>query len=652
MKHIERMNRLISRLNDASRAYYQEDREIMSNQEYDALYDELAALEAETGIVLSGSPTRKVGYEAVEGLSKVPHDKPLLSLDKTKESAKLVSFLGEQEGLLSWKLDGLAIVLKYDNGKLAQAITRGNGQIGENVTHTAKVFANLPSAVTYTGAFSIRGEAIITNEDFKRINEADPQNQYKNPRNLCSGTVRQLNSEVAAKRGVRFFAFELLSGGLEFNQKSEQLGWLTQLGFTVVEHTQVTAATVEVMVEDYKKRVADQPFASDGLVLMYNDIAYSQSLGATSKFPRDAIAFKWADEIRETTLLHIEWNTSRTGLINPVAVFEPVDIEGTSVNRASLHNVSVLRGLALGEGDCISVYKANMIIPQVAENLTRSNTAVLPSRCPVCGGETEVMAVREGEALYCLNPNCRAQLVSGLAHFCSRDAMNIEGLSEQTLEKFVTNHLVRDYTDLFTLFRHEETILQMEGFGRKSYDNLIASVERAKDAALPNFIYALGIKYVGLANAKLLCAYYKHDTERITNLNPEELHEIKGFGEAISRSLHVYFTDEKNKALVRKALGFLRIAVPAEEPETAPKPLNDLTFVITGDVRRFENRKALQNFIEGHGGRATGSVTAKTSYLINNDVTSVSGKNKKAAELGVPVFSEDGFMERFGLDNE
>ncbi|MDR1663376.1 MAG: NAD-dependent DNA ligase LigA [Clostridiales bacterium] len=664
---LERMKSLIKTLDDASRAYYQENREVISNYEYDALYDELEKLERETGVKLSNSPTGKVGYEVVGSLVKVPHETPMLSLDKTKEAARLVAFLGEQPGVLSWKLDGLTVVLKYSGGQLTQAVTRGNGVIGEDVTHTARVFSNLPLTVPFKGAFTVRGEAVIGNKDFERINESisEAADKYKNPRNLCSGTVRQLNSEVAASRHVRFYAFGLV-GAINIadgnDSKSARFRWLSAQGFDVVEHVSAVASNVTEKAEDFHRRAASQDVASDGLVLTYDDAAYGESLGATAKFPRDSIAFKWEDEIRETVFERVEWNTSRTGLINPVAVFEPVELEGTSVSRASLHNVSVMRALELGRGDTVTVYKANMIIPQLADNLTRSNTETVPSRCPVCESETEVTALREGEALYCLNPHCKAQLISGLVHFTGRDAMNIEGLSEQTLEKFAERGMVADYTDIFLLENFKDEIIKMEGFGEKSCAKLIAAIEKAKDAPLPNFIYALGIRHVGLSNAKLLSKHFGYDMEKIiaacgdtagkdrepspSEGSENELLEIKGFGEAIAHSLRVYFSNEANMKLLRKAVGFLRIQQPQAEP-AGNRALDGLTFVITGETEKFENRKALQNFIEARGGRATGSVTAKTSFLINNDAGSASSKNKKAAELGVPVLTEEMFLEKF-----
>ncbi|MCL2225486.1 MAG: NAD-dependent DNA ligase LigA [Defluviitaleaceae bacterium] len=649
---LKRIKELIAVLNNANRAYYQEDREIMSNLEYDALYDELSRLEEETGVTLAGSPTRRVGYEVVSGLKKAQHDAPMLSLDKTKETEALAAFLGEHDGLLSWKLDGLTVVLRYDGGELQQAVTRGNGTVGEDITHNAKVFRNVPLTVPHKGKFDLRGEAVISIADFDAINELE-DGKYKNPRNLCSGAVRQLNSETAAKRRVLFFAFSLKSE-MAFEKKHEQLKWLAAQGFEIAEYEIVTAENVAQTVARFKEKIPAEPLMSDGLVLTYDDIAHSESLGATSKFPRDSVAFKWADEIAETVLKEVEWGTSRTGLINPVAIFEPVDIEGTQVSRASLHNVSILRGLDLRRGDSITVYKANMIIPQVAENLSRSGAGDLeiPATCPVCGGETEIRqsSAEDPETLYCVNPNCGAQKIRALSHFVSRDALNIGGLSAQTLEKLIVGGMITDFLDLFCLEKFQNEITQMEGFGQKSYDNLIASIEAAKDVQLPNFVYALGIRHVGLATAKLLCKFFKHDALKIADACKDEnyletLSEIKGFGEAISHSLHVYFSQEKNLDMFARALEILRIQTPAEEQ--GEQPLDGLVFVITGDVTHFKNRKELQTVIENAGGRVTNSVTAKTSFLINNDALSSSSKNKKAAQLGIEILTEDEFLSKF-----
>ena len=646
----DRIKFLVEQLNAAAKAYYQEDREILSNQEYDALYDELVALEEKTGTILANSPTQKVGYTVLSNLVKVKHESPILSLDKTKETAKLASFLGDREGILSWKLDGLTIVLKYNNGTLEQAITRGNGEIGEDVTHNAKVFSNLPVSIPFKGELVLRGEGVIPYSEFYRINEAlGEDEQYKNPRNLCSGTVRQLNSEIAAKRNVKFFAFTLVSAaGMEISDsKAKNMDWLASLGFDVVEHVMVTAETVAAEVENFRNRIEENDIASDGLVMTFDSISYSRSLGRTAKFPKDSIAFKWADEMAETTLREIEWNTSRTGLMNPVAIFDPVELEGSTVSRASVHNVSILKELKLSIGDRIKVYKANMIIPQIAENLTGEvSTAEIPEKCFVCGGETEVRKLRDGEALYCTNPNCSAQRIQALSHFVSRDAMNMEGLSEETLKKFLEKGFVENYPDLFRLEEHKDAITEMEGFGEKSYQNLIASIEKAKDVELPNFIYALGINHVGLRNAKLLCSNFGFDLEKIKAATEEELVQVEGFGEIIAHSIAQYFRQEEHLNLLADALGYLHIKAE-EQAETGDSPLTGLTFVVTGDLEHFANRKELQALIEKGGGKVTGSVTKKTNFLINNDIHSASSKNKKAAELGIPILSEQDFIEKF-----
>lgn len=647
---IDRIRFLVETLNEAAKAYYQEDREILSNQEYDALYDELLSLEEKTGMVLANSPTQKVGYTVLSNLVKVRHESPILSLDKTKEPAKLAAFLGERNGILSWKLDGLTIVLKYKNGTLEQAITRGNGEIGEDVTHNAKVFSNLPVSIPFQGELVLRGEGVIPYSSFYRINEAlGEEEQYKNPRNLCSGTVRQLNSEIAAKRNVKFVAFTLVSAeGKEISDsKAENMDWLAAMGFDVVEHVMVTGETVAKEVEQFRHKIEENDIASDGLVLTFDSISYSRSLGRTAKFPKDSIAFKWADEMAETTLRKIEWNTSRTGLMNPVAVFDPVELEGSTVSRASVHNVSILKELKLSIGDTIKVYKANMIIPQIAENLTGEvSTAEIPANCFVCGGETEVRKLRDGEALYCTNPNCSAQRIQALSHFVSRDAMNIEGLSEETLKKFLEQGFVENYPDIFRLAEHQSAITALEGFGEKSYNNLIASIEKAKDVELPNFLYALGINHVGLRNAKLLCSNFAFDLEKIKQATEEELIAVEGFGAIIAHSISHYFAQTEHLALLEDVLQYLRIK-EAEPAAGGEMSLSGLTFVVTGDLEQFKNRKELQAWIEAHGGKVTGSVTKKTHYLINNDIHSASSKNKKAAELGIPILSEQDFIDRF-----
>jgi len=642
---LDRIKELVEILNQAAKAYYQQDREIMSDNQYDRLYDELLELEQKTGIILANSPTQKVGYTVLSNLEKVKHESRMLSLDKTKEVEKLKSWLGDKTGRLSWKLDGLTIVLKYDKGEIVQAVTRGNGEIGEDITHNAKVFKNIPLKINFEGELVLRGEAVIPYSQFLRINdELSQQEEYKNPRNLCSGTVRQLNSEITAKRNVMFYAFTLVKAdGKTFeNSKTAQMEWLETLGFDTVHSETVTKDNIEQKVEWFSHSIEKNDFASDGLVLTYDDIAYSESLGSTAKFPRDSIAFKWADEMAQTKLKEIIWNTSRTGRINPIAVFEAVELEGTTVNRASVHNLSILEELKLGIGDTIKVYKANMIIPQIAENLTQSNNIEIPKVCPVCGEDTQIRQLKEGKTLYCTNPNCKAQLVHSLEHFTSRDAANIEGMSEATIEKFVEKEFLKDYTDLYGLSKYEQEIKAMEGFGEKSYQNLIKSIENSKKIQLPNFIYALGISNVGLSNAKILCRQYDYDMEKIKAASEEELTAIEGFGEVIAHEIWKYFNSKKNLELLNKVLPYLNIEKDQTEQEDK---LAGMTFVITGDTYHFKNRKELQTEIERLGGKVSSSVSSKTSYLINNDNTSSSSKNKKAKELNIPIITEEDFLK-------
>ncbi|MGN0131435.1 MAG: NAD-dependent DNA ligase LigA [Lachnospiraceae bacterium] len=651
MNKTERMKELIVKLNEAAKAYYAEDREIMSNFEYDALYDELVALEEETGMTLSGSPTVSVGYEAVDELPKERHEKPMLSLAKTKSREELRNWLNGKEGLLSWKLDGLTIVLTYENGVLEKAVTRGNGEVGEVITNNAKVFKNIPHKIAFKGRLILRGEAVITYSDFEKVNAeiAEADAKYKNPRNLCSGSVRQLNNEITAKRNVRLFAFSLVSAtenGAETdfdNDRENQFRFLKEQGFDVVEYTRVTTDTILDAIESFAQKIVDYDVPSDGLVLTYCDMAYGASLGRTAKFPRDSIAFKWADETAETTLKEIEWSPSRTGLINPVAVFEPVELEGTTVSRASVHNLSIMKALKLGIGDRIKVYKANMIIPQIAENMTGSGNLEIPEQCPVCGAKTQISKMNDAETLICPNRECEAKKIKAFTLLVSRDALNIDGLSEATLEKFIGKGFIHDFADIFYLDRYREEITTMEGFGEKSYQNLIDSVERAKDTTLAKFLYGLGINGIGVANAKMLCKAFRDDYDSIKSATMEELSEVEGIGEVLAEGIYSFFRDEKKQASVENLLRELRIAKPVQSTEE--QIFAGKTFVITGSVEHFANRNEVKELIESKGGKVAGSVSSKTDYLINNDVTSASGKNKKAKELGIPIISEEMFLE-------
>ena len=647
---IKKMKELGEKLREASRAYYQEDREIMSNVEYDALYDTLSALEKETGIVLADSPTVNVGYEAVEQLPKEEHERPMLSLDKTKEREALREFIGEHPTLLSWKLDGLTIVLTYENGELIKAVTRGNGIVGEVITNNARVFKNIPLKISFKGRLVLRGEAIITYSDFEKINETigDADAKYKNPRNLCSGSVRQLNNEITAKRNVRFYAFSLVSAeGVDFrNSREVQFRWLNEQGFEVVEYRKVPAETLDEAMDYFAEAVTTNDFPSDGLVALYDDIAYGESLGTTAKFPRNAMAFKWADEMRDTRLLEIEWSPSRTGLINPVAIFEPVELEGTTVSRASVHNISIMKELKLGIGDTIRVYKANMIIPQIAENLTGSGNAPIPHTCPACGQETVVKKENDVECLFCVNPGCPAKKIKSFGLFTSRDAMNIDGLSEATLEKFIARGFIHDFGDIFEISRYKDEIVEMEGFGQKSYDNLMESLERAKETTLPRVIYSLGIANIGLANAKVICRHFDNDLDRIRHASLEEVSDIDTIGPVIAGNLVAYFRDEDNNRRLDHLMRFLHIQEDSPKQEQIFEGMN---FVITGSLVHFGNRSEAKELIESLGGKVTGSVTKKTNYLINNDIQSNSSKNKKARELGIPILSEEDFRKLAGV---
>ena len=649
----ERMQELIGILKDASKAYYRDDREIMSNFEYDRLYDELEQLEKETNVVLAGSPTVEVGYEALESLEKEAHESPMLSLDKTKDVEALKSFVGNQKALLSWKLDGLTIVLTYRNGALAKAVTRGNGIIGEVITNNAKVFKNIPLKISCTGEVILRGEAIITYSDFEKINKEieDVDAKYKNPRNLCSGSVRQLNNQITAERNVRFYAFALVKAeGVDFeNSREKQFLWLKEQGFDVVEYKTVTADVIEETVREFEARIPENDFPSDGLVVLYDDIAYGDSLGSTAKFPRNAYAFKWQDEIKETILRKIEWSPSRTGLINPVAIFDPVELEGTTVSRASVHNISIMKEMKLGIGDKIHVYKANMIIPQIAENLTKSGNLQIPELCPVCGKEAKILKANDVEALYCMNPDCQAKKIKSFTLFTSRDAMNIDGLSEATLEKFILQGFIHDFGDLFELDRYKEQIVEMEGFGEKSYEKLMTGIRKASHTTLPRLIYGLGIANVGSANAKVICKEFKYDLPSILNASAETISSIEGIGPVIAGTFTEYFAKEDN----RKKLDHLLSHLTFEEVKNdSVQSLEGKQFVITGSVEHFANRSQLKAYIEERGGKVTGSVTSKTDFLVNNDGNSTSSKNKKARELGIPILSEEDFLKLAGEDGK
>lgn len=649
MADIGRMKELIDILNRASAVYYQGKDEIMSNFEYDKLYDELVSLEKESGLVLAGSPTQKVGYEILSELPKQTHPSPMLSLDKTKQVNELESWLGDKEGLLSWKMDGLTVVLTYENGQLLNAVTRGNGVVGEVITNNAKVFKKLPISIPFKGHMVLRGEAVITYSEFEKINASlSEEEQYKNPRNLCSGSVRQLNNEITAKRNVELYAFTLVEAeGVDFeNSQKNKMEFMRKQGFQVVEYKLVTRENIAETVEWFSDKVKTNDFPSDGLVLLYDDIEYGDSLGSTAKFPRNAIAFKWADEVAKTKLLEMEWSASRTGLINPVAIFEPVELEGTTVSRASVHNISIVSELKLGIGDEIEVYKANMIIPQIAKNLTESDSLEIPDKCPVCGEKTVIHKENDVEVLFCENPDCLAKKIKSISLFVSRDAMNIDGMSEATIEKFIARGFLHELADLFKLERYKDEIISMEGFGEKSYEKLIKAADAAKVTTTAKFIYSLGISGIGLSNAKMICKAFDNDFDKIRKVSREELIEIDGVGEVLADSFVRFFEKENNNHVVDDLLKIIKIE---DSESSVQNDMEGMNFVITGSVNHFSNRGAVKELVESRGGKVTGSVTSKTKYLINNDSTSNSSKNKKAKELGVQIITEDEFIDMFSV---
>jgi DNA ligase (NAD+) len=646
MDKLHLMKEKINLLNKANKVYYQENSEIMSNYEYDMLYDELVELEKETGITLSNSPTINVGYELLSNLPKEKHEKPMLSLDKTKDIAALKDWLGDNEGVLSWKLDGLTIVMTYMDGKLVKAVTRGNGEVGEVITNNAKVFANIPLNISFKENLILRGEAVISYSDFEKINSEiqDISAKYKNPRNLCSGSVRQLNNKITAERNVRFYAFSMVKAdGTDFkNLRTEQLDWLKSLGFSTVDYNKVNSSNIDEKVEWFAEHVTENDLPSDGLVLTYNNISYGESLGSTAKFPRDSIAFKWRDEIKETKLLEIEWSASRTGLINPIAIFEPVELEGTTVSRASVHNLSIMEGLELGIGDTISVYKANMIIPQISDNITRSGNIEVPHSCPVCGGETKIRNENDIKTLYCINDDCLAKQIKSFTHFVSRDAINIEGLSEATIEKLIAKGLVKELADIFHIESFKNEITEMEGFGEKSFNNLINSVNKARKTTAARLLYSLGLPNIGLSTAKLICRKFYDVWNKIEGATFEELTEISGIGDVMANAYINFFKEEKNKLIVSDLLK--EVELEQAEENTSEQIFENMIFVITGSVEQFKNRDELKETIEQRGGKVTGSVTQKTNFLLNNDNMSNSSKNKKAKELGIRIITENEFV--------
>lgn len=651
---IDRIHELVNILNKARYAYEQEDEEIMSNYEYDKLYDELKALEEETGTILNNSPTVNVGYEVVSDLPKKTHQTPMLSLEKTKERDELIAFLNGREGVLSWKLDGLTVVLTYDNGVLTEAVTRGNGEVGEVVTANAKTFENLPRKIAYTGHLVLRGEATISYADFEAINNSLPvgEEPYKNPRNLCSGSVRQLDSSITAERHVNWTCFNIESyDGNLVNEVDKQLEAMKMLGFDVVEYEVVNPSNLLEAIDKFEAKIINKEMGrpSDGLVLTYRDKAYGKSLGRTAKAPRHSKAFKWQDETAVTTVTGVEWSVGKSGVITPVIEFVPTDIEGSTVSRASSHNVSIFLDMEFGIGDEIEVYKANMIIPQVSENLTRSGTCEIPGICPCCGCPTEIHEDPKSGVytLWCMNADCEAKGNRLFKHFVSRDAMNIDGISGSTLETLSEAGIITDLPSIFHLDQHQSEIINMSGFGQKSYINMVTAINNARNVKLANLIYSLAIPNIGLATAKLICKHFNYDLADTVAATYDDLINIEGIGDVIADSFVGYFNDEANLDQFIRLVKELNII---HEEISSDTSMSGVTICVTGDVYIFPNRRAIKDLVESKGGKLTGSVSRSTNYLITNDTTSGSRKNKAAQEYGIPILTEQEFIDKFNLD--
>lgn len=655
-----RMKQLVAKLNEARRVYEQGTDEIMSNLEYDRLYDELLKLEQELGTYLPNSPTHNVGYEVVSALQKEKHETPMLSLDKTKSTDAIKSFIGNKKCIASWKMDGLTVVLTYNNGKLDKAVTRGNGEIGEIVTHNARTFKNLPKEIEFKGKLVLRGEAIITYTDFNKINSSlgSGVENYKNPRNLCSGSVRQLDSSIANNRSIRWFAFELVSAdGKSPNSVEQSFEWLKRQGFQTVEYMVINQSNFLSVMSYFSSKVSKIDIPSDGLVFTYDDVAYGKSLGRTSKFPRHSMAFKWQDDEAESRLINIEWQVGKTGIITPVAIFEPVDIEGSTVSKASLHNLSILME-TLGrpyKGEKIRVFKANMIIPQIScgeklqPNQINAIRISIPDQCPCCGGETEVQIDPKSgvQTLWCSNIDCPAKGSRLFKHFVSRDAMNIDGISDATLNRFIEEGLISTFADIYRLSDHMEKIVNMDGFGYKSYENMINSINKSRKVKPANLINALSIPNVGLATAKLICRNFGNDIEKVVAASYSEIDSINGVGDVIASNFVNYFNNKEN---VDNFIDLYRQLVIEQEKISTNTSMNGVVICVTGDVYIFPNRRAIKDLVENLGGKLTGSVSRSTSYLVTNDTTSGSRKNKAAQEYGIQILTEKQFIDKFNLE--
>lgn len=649
MKKIEYIKSLVRQLTAACEAYYKNDNPIMTDKQFDDLFDELEKLENETGFVMCGSPTQKVQGYVINELKKVKHTKPMLSANKTKEISEIERFIGNQLCILSWKLDGLTIVLRYKDNKFTQAITRGNGEIGEDVTHTMSMCSNIPMTIPYTGDLEVRGECVISWEEFNKINET-LNDQYKHPRNLAAGTVRQLDSNISRSRKLTFKAFELVQDELYERSKTnlllrdqlmdikESFDYLEECGFEVVEHELVTNNNISDVIERFDPEKYQYPV--DGLVVMYNSYEYGKQQGKTSHHPLNMLALKWEDQLYETTLEDVLWNTSKTGLINPVAIFSPVDLDGAITTRATLHNVSYIEDLELGIGDSIQIYRSNMVIPKVHESLTRSNNLDIPSKCPCCGGDVEIHNENGSKTLHCMNQQCSAKLLSQFVYFVSRECMNIDGLSEATLDRFIQAGWLIQLKDIYHLYEHKKEMIHMDGFGKRRVEKLLDAIEKSRNSKLSNFITALSIPLIGKSTAKDMAKVcHNHINEFFLNIESKfDWSNVDGIGDTTNDSINDYF--DKNLEAVKDLIKEINFS-SSENDNHSSKDLSGLTFVITGKVEKYKNRNVMKEEIESKGGKVSGSVSSKTNYLVNNDMSSNSSKNKKAKELMIPIITED-----------
>ena len=617
MRKLEKIKEIITTLNKASTAYYKYDKPVMTDKQYDDLYDELLALEKDTNIILSNSPTQNVSGEVIESLQKIPHTRPMLSANKTKDMKDVCDFISKNRTIESWKLDGLTIVSRYENGVLKQAITRGNGEVGEDVTHTFKTCINLPLQLSEPVNIEVRGECVISWESFNRLNESleDP---YSHPRNLAAGTVRQLDSNVAKTRCLEYIVFELVQDNLTKKMDViESFEYLKQLGFDVVEYKEVDTSNFEsVDKECFEPEYSRIPV--DGTIYKYDSYDYGLSLGVTSHHPLNMLARKWTDDLYETTITDIEWNTTRTGTINPVAIFNEVSLDNCLTTRATLHNVSYIEDLKLGIGDKIRVYRANGVIPKVHDNLTQTNNLTIPKYCPSCGGGTEIHNENGSKTLHCINQNCNAKLIDKMVHFVSRNGTNINGLSDETLKKLISLDILHDYSDIYSLKNHRDIIVKVEGFGTKLVDKLLKSIEDSRQIKLENFIYALGIEGIGRTQSKIIAKTFNHDWYEFEKalIDGFMFTSLDGFGSVLHFNIHEWYKNRFISESVNKLISVMDFQKPIVTVLTDDiKDLTGLTFVITGSLHEFENRDAVKEEIESKNGKVSGSVSAKTNYL-------------------------------------